>query len=709
MAVAEREESPYIQNPVNTENIDAPEIPGPGAEQIEREDNYATNEEINSLVEKVRSGQWRETQETKRLQARYGDRNLNTWWNQMRLLLGGEGDFAYDAATGTAHHNIGTEVFRRVANVTWKTGKTAAIASLLGLATGGTGAVAGWMIGGSAVGRSFAEAWKGIAGHESRMREKILIARERYYQKAMELADRVPDVEPPNRAAMSEKELADYYKRRNAAIESLVNFIHDSEQNTVTFEQKCGGDPYIDTRVFGEPLPTRGEPGDPRQGGPAGPVLNTGTEVYQSSKVAPTEDRETLDTLEKDLESYNRRWEWIQEGLALVGGIGGGIHAMLTAKTHLAEQLARGEIVKMDLDHNGIYHGVQKVSEATKQALGMAQDYVFHYNNSAEMLQAMADKATVLPYGEAGSHVLNESLAPTLMKAAWGDLGRNAMTTLGALFARFAWRGVGTELGHKSFEERRNKMKVRHELERRRFQPEPRDSIVRNMAERELKPDFAIGQEWIFNDQDGNSHRIKIVDIVNRPPHQKLLVYTEFDPSLGTQIDPKTGEEKGLNVVRTIAPEDLLQKPGVDMISERGKDPVLAHDPIPEPPKPAEPEKKEEDKNKDKPKLKFKDGDKEVEKELADKQVVVLKAENKKDDRAYEYYEVTIDKDGTIHFQKFAFDADKRKRDNKGKPITYKKKEDMDNWLKARENKDKVKVDKVYDKFEDYEKSLKKD
>lgn len=704
MASPERDDSPYIENVVDSENKDAPAVPGPGAEQIEREDNYATNEEINSLVEKVRSGQWRETQETRRLQARYGERNLGNFWNRMRLFLGGEDDFTYDATTGTAQRNIGNEILRRVANVGWKTGKTAAIASLLGLATGGTGAVAGWMIGGSAAGRSFAEAWKGFSGHEACMREKILIARERYYQKAKELADRVPDIEPANRETLTDEQLARHYKARNAAIESLVNFIHDSEQNTITYELKNGGNPYIDTRVLGEPLETRGEPGDPRQGGPAGPVLNTGTEVYQSSKVAPAEGaggKETLDSLEKDLQKYNRRWEWIEESLALIGGIGGGVMNFLTAKTRLAEQLARGEVVNMDLDGNGIYHGVQKINDAMQQTLGVAKDYIFHYNSSAEMIQAAAQNATVLPYGEAGSHILNESLAQPLMGATWNELGRNAMTTLGALLTRFVWRGTSNELQNRAFEERRGKMKSRQEIERRRFQPEPRDSIVRNLAERELKPDFAIGQEWTYQDNAGGWHRIKIVDIVNRPPHQKLLMYSEFDPTLGNEIDEKTGKPKGMDVIRGISPEDLLQKRGVDMISERGKEPVLAKEPPPpEPPK--EPEKKPS------VKIKYKEGDKDIEKEGASGQVIALIDESDENKKKEIHYEVIIDGE-KIKLAKLKFDKRKRTKEYTGERDNqnFENGEKMTEWLKAQEDK-KIKVSKVFDNFDAFEKAQKK-
>jgi hypothetical protein len=693
MASPERDDSPYIENVVDSENKDAPAVPGPGAGQIEREDNYARNEEINSLVERVRSGQWEATQRTERLQQLYGDRNLDMWWNRMRLFLGGEDDFTYDAATGTARHNIGNEILRRVANVGWKTGKTAAIASLLGLATGGTGAVAGWMIGGSAVGRSFAEAWKGLAGHEGRMREKILISRERYYKKARELADHIPDEEPTNRETLTDEQLASHYKARNAAIESLVNFIHDSEQNTVTFEQTNGGTPFIDTRVLGEPLETRGELGDPMQGGPTGPVLNTGTEVYQSSKVAPGK---SIDFQEKQLQAYNRRWEWIQEGLALAGGIGGGIMSLLNAKTQLAEQLARGEIVKMDLDGNGIYHGVQRVNEAMQQSLGIAKDYIFHYNSSAEMLQAVADKATVLPLGESGSHILNESLARPLAGAAWNELGRNAMTTLGALLTRFAWRGTSNELQNRAFEDRRKDMKEKQEIQRRRYQPEPRDSIVRNLAERELKPDFAIGQEWVYEDNDGGMHRIKIVNIVDRPPHQKMLVYSEFDPSLGTEIDKVTGEEKEFNVIRNISPEDLLQKRNVDMIAERYKDPKLAKEPTPpEPTK--EPEKA-------KVKIKFKEGDKEVEKEIVSGQVIALVDETDEKKKKDIYYEITIDGE-KVKFAKFNYDKNKKKKNTIEKENqNFENSEAATKWLKEQEDK-KIKVNGLFDNFDAFEKS----
>ena len=542
-----RDRSPFWRNRVNTETREET-VPEEPSVNLERERNYSQNEEINHLIQRIRTGEWQKHEESQRLEQRYGRAGA---LRQMKEWLGGERDFTYDEETGTMQYHRRTEVARRVAHIGINTAETAGIMLAAGALTGGVGAAFGGALLGSTLGRGFAQAWRGISGVERGMREDLEISRVRYYQKARELADRIGP-EEPTEGLTPEKE-SNYDAERNTAIKDLVNFVNSSEQHGVAirltgeenderdteerqglrsritnFFRSSGGRPYIRGGAQGEPLEPQVGPGEPMGGGQSGHSMVTGTEVYQPSEVAPT--RQTLDDMEKNFEQYRTRWEWIETGLALVGGAAGGARAILEAKKGIAQatadKLARGEIVRLDVDGNGIAHGVQRVTDGIKSAWNVASEYIFHYNSAAEAMADSAANAQILPIGQFGSHLLEgaKTVAGAINKEALQQAAQGAIGIFSGLFAHAAWRGATNERQHERHGREREEMKQEQEILRRRLQPEPIVEAhvdiaqLKNEFHENNKPFPEQGQNWMW---DGK--RILIESVDDSDPNKVML------------------------------------------------------------------------------------------------------------------------------------------------------------------------------------------
>lgn len=548
-------------------------MPNPdGSRALEREDDYTRNEEINDLVEKVRSGAWQREKEEERRNHLYGRRD--GLLRRVREWLGGENDFTYNEQTGQMVHNRLTEFARRGTNVAWKTGLTAATSLILGSVTGGVGAVSTWAIAGSGIARAGVETWRSLVTNENSMREDILLARERYYKKATEMANRIPLADPPNRETMTPEETAAYFRERHQAIESLVNYIFSSERNTVVPARDRGNvdnngtpiernRPYINTQVNGEPIIQGYQPGDPLPptGGP-GPTLNTGTEVNQPSNVSPGV---SLDELEKRLEEHNRKWDKREEGLALAGSLIGGIGNMISHSLHVGKDmlagLARGDAIRLDLNCDGIYHGVQQVTESVKQSLGISQDFVFNYNTAAEAGEAAVRGASIISgVAENGSHILNQSLnqltTGVYLEGLKQSLNLPAAAMLGSLLTRATWRKFTRRNEETHQNETREADHREQEISRERYLPESRETELKREAREMLLPYPKVGDHWMFQDANDpqNYHHI-IVSEVSPQYHDVIITYEEIEPELAPQ-----------RRVRQMSVEDLLHRPDAHKI-----------------------------------------------------------------------------------------------------------------------------------------------
>ena len=554
--IESRDEDPFHRNIVNTE-VDQDKVPIEPSVNLEREAHRSRNEDINDLVEQVRAGVWEAEQRERIQRERYGRpsviRDIKAW-------LSGENDMVYNPTTGTVEYRYGTETLRRLAHLSINTAETAGLMAIIGLVTGGAGVVVAPALIGSTLGRGFAEAWQGVAGKERGMREDMVIARERYYQKARELADRIPPTEPANWDQMTAEQRSGYITERNTAVRSLVDFVHASEQNGVDLvhrgreresiadiwrrRNEPGGQPFVGSEVFGQPVEvgdrSKGEPVGPT--GPAGPSISRGAEVYQPSPEAPT--AENLDDMEKEFQKFRRRWDLIKAGCTLIGGLAGSASAILEAKkeavNQLTQRLEAGQNVKLDIDGNWIWHNVQKVSQGFRNAWGIQDLFVFHYNNTIESLKAAAQGSQILPgASQFGSHLLNETalrIAQAIDKQAWLQALRyTGLPAIGAIAAHFVWRKGTTEAAFKHHEKERDEMKQEEEILRRRRQPENRMEQLKSEAHKLRKVFPEKDQTWRYiidmGDESGKAvwGYIEILEVID-VKDQVFIRFLRKDP-----------------------------------------------------------------------------------------------------------------------------------------------------------------------------------
>jgi hypothetical protein len=545
------DDSPYFRNRVDT-TLEEDKVPKKPSGHIEREKNYAKCEEVASLVQKIRSGEWEASERSKHLEQRYGSGILRN----VKAFLGGEQDYsaAINPETGTLEPDYAREVLRRVARVGVATAEAAAVMGVITLLTGGTGVAIGGALAGSALGRGIVEAYRGLSGKERAMREELEVARIRYYSKAQELADRIgPEntLPAPGETEVSSERASEYLRERNQAVKDLVNFVFASEQHGVSLERDARGWVYSRTQVTGEPHPP-GEIGEAQPGGPTGRTLNTGTEVYQPSEVAP--NAKTIDDMEKEFEAHRKKWDWIEIGAGAAGGILGGLASVLSAKGEivktLSTKLASGETIKLDIDGNGIYHGVQKAGQAMVSILDKAKEYVWHMANANEYMTAFADRSTdiVMSGQQFGSRVLgvtSAELAKAINTEAWKQViggtwqaaVRNCTPVIAGLIAHTIGKSLAEKGKEKHFKETRDSMKQEQEVLRRRFKPEDEIDRLKAEARRLRKPFPAPGQDWIY-EEGGEWRHVRIEEIDDSDPDDILVAVRDF----GTEDEYSTIE-----------------------------------------------------------------------------------------------------------------------------------------------------------------------
>lgn len=554
-SLRQREADPFYTNPVNPEDV-AHSTPTEPRVQLEREDNYAQFEDINSLVESIRSGSWEEDDRARIFRERYGRPSFIT---NIKAWLAGESDVTYNEQTGQVEFHLGTETARRLANVGINVAQTGALMAAFGLLTGGGAAVAlGPALLGSSVGRAVVEAHQGFSGGERIRREKLIIGRERYYKKAFELANRIGPEFPSSWDQMGPEERADYVAERNGAIRSLVNFVYASERNDVVFRANEGGAFHNATDVRGEPH----EEGDynraePQQGGPRGPALNTGTEVYQPSDMAPSNRR--LDDMEKEFADFRKRYDTMKAVFSLIGGVAGGAFQVLAAQkaefTKIAGELVAGEAVKLDIDGNFVWHTVQRVGGGITDVWDAASNYVFHYNNQLESLRAMVKGATIIPGGEYGVHALQATMGQiveAVNKQAWFEAARTGAAVIGGLVTHRFWKRQNVEGDVRRFAQEREDMVQEHEKLRQRHLPPERIEQINEIARENGKAIPEVGQTW---------RRQIGVDENDRPiyEYREILSIDERDNRVVIEVEIDNPDDDDLLIDRMPA-EDLVER-----------------------------------------------------------------------------------------------------------------------------------------------------
>ena len=541
-----KDRSPFVVNKVNTdikENV----VPKEPSGNLEVEENYSRNEEINQLIREVRTREWRENQRQSRFFERLG-RNQDLMGG-VRRFLGGENDYTIVTENGRtfARRNIGIEIGRKALNIGWKTVKTGGIMLGVGLLTGGAGSIAyGAVLGGSALARAAVETARYFS-QESVQREELTVAREAYADKVEQIADRIGRINPPNADQMSQEEISEYHRINNQAIKDLVNLVHNSDQAGVVIKRDEQGRVYFAGGPVGGSIPPGVEPGEPPPGGPSGPSIHTGTEVYQQSELAP--GAKTLDSMEEGLEKSRKRWEKIEEIAAFAGGVAGGIasflHGQASVVSKAVEKLSNGDVVQMDINGDGIRHGVQKVSEAMANKYHIASQYIWYHKNPLELVAAQAAKNPIFHMGQYGARLLNEKLFGALVSQYRGQQLETVIPIIAGLLGRLAYRWKTNENQSKHFDIERSNLKQDQEILRRRLQPESRTAQLIREATESGKPYPEPGQEWVYENENG-WHRIEILETNQPKKDQFFAKVRRFDP------------EGGDNVIETIRLEDLI-------------------------------------------------------------------------------------------------------------------------------------------------------
>lgn len=488
-----RDETPFHENVIDTA-LARTERPQQPAQGLERERTVDKLAEVRALVETVMTGEYEQSERGRRLRERYGTGLLGHW----RALMSGEADaqvgalqseLVYNPATGQYDYSLGRELARRAIRVGWRTLLTGGAMLAVGALTGGTALIPMALLG-AGVGRAAGEAVAAFRGAQRQGQEDLGIARVRQYEKLHALAEQTQaamgavDNAPPETQEEAQLQLI---QTREDAIQDFINFMDDSEQQRVRFRYDEHGQVIV-------------EPG-------AG-LTTTGTEVYQSSDLARGGGApgRTIEQLEKEAEHARRIDEFIIEGLGAVGGIAGGTIAAAALKGRLSEQmlhsLNRGESVPLDIDMDGVRHGVKMAGDLTR---GVVDSAVFHYNGLMESAHAAAQGAQVVMgpgAGQFGSHLL-PTTATELLNAIGREAGRQtfmaAIAPAAGLAANAAWNVYRSEALHGATERGLEQTKQEQEIERLRLQPDEPLALYRQEARRlgfeNIFP--TQGQEWV--------------------------------------------------------------------------------------------------------------------------------------------------------------------------------------------------------------------
>jgi len=424
------------------------------AEPTENDTPESKEKQIFDLIDQINNREWRETQESARLEMRYGEGSLG----KLRQWLGGEEDFTYDPESGEVIHNVGTEVLRRTASFAWKSARSAAVILGMGVLTGGVGAIPATTIFGSTLGRGVAEILKGFVGKEDALRKDLLIARENYYKKIEAIAAEIAE---HKQEGSSGRELEDYQTWRAEKINQIVNIAKEAEGKTIRKKQMA---------------------------------------------------------LNKNIE----RWRVAEEMLAAIGGVAGGISAMLHEKARMVSeihrQLANRQSVRLDLDLDGISHNVSLVDQGIKITRHLADNYVFSYNSFSEAATAQAAGATILPQGIIGSHVLGGNLS-----VAVGRMAGEKVFNIG--FSTFF--GLATAA---TVERTGNKWSLQREAKSAPSSFDDVSKLVEQAKEKE-KPvrEPAKGETWIYKSKNGKEITVKIIGVDKRTKDAETVTFRQED------------------------------------------------------------------------------------------------------------------------------------------------------------------------------------
>lgn len=776
--------TPFHQNEVDPSTI-TDNYPPEQNQNLERESNYAKPEDINRLVDEVLSGQFEYNMRNQRYQEIYGKDMANGFC--LKAWLAGEGRLQRDEENGGyqmvggdfiriegtdqndpnpfnnpnpdqnsqeyevhLQYNRANEIARRGVSVGIKLARQVGITVALSTITGGgIGAAFYWATGGATIGRGIVEGVR-IAGQEEiKTREKIEIAKIRYFKKARELASRVG--KPYSIETAEEKTENDYNMERSAAIMDLVNFVYSYENLAVDVQYDDRGRPYTETEVRGTPLPERTGPEatqDPRQGINRGPAYNRGTEVYQPSPVAP--DVERVRDLEDKLAETSKKWDKRVELGGLIGGLAGVGAGILRSSSEWVQnaynefqtRLKNGEIVKLDIDGDWKRHGVQKLSEK----VGKMQDrFVYHMRNVGEHLHTLRQGAEVLnpdtlePMQEVagqtidklGVHTLGET-ASRINAAVLVESGKHilykVLQNVAAVGLNTFWERRNEICRVKQVEGHRDKFVKNQEQLRRRHQPAEVLDILKNRAETEHKVFPQEGQTWLQLLPDNKYHRIKILQVL-KDGDAIVQHYDEDEDKNLMKTDRLTLQDimdnYNLLTIREEAEKVPPQKPDTPPASPKQPSPPAGPDTQPSPdggdtPKPDAPDgsgggtgaekksdeqkKQDEEKKKEEekkgPKVTIKteqEAAKEI--ELKNGQVLIITTKFAGGLVMINYLEVVIDKDsGAITTKEFLPDPDLNKYNYTKKDTPY---QNVNEFQKFLNNKDVKSGGKNINKFMD--------
>lgn len=716
--------TPHHRNDPETSIATDPD-PFQPSKNLEREEDYSKEATINELVNQVLSGQFEMAMRNKRYRELFGKDifpgiNLKAWFagegravrdNEGRVTLrGGDfqivhgGNMPYENTNietrtrdtngnvviqntedspdtrdslylARVEYNRRNEILRRAVGVGWRITRQVGISAAIGTLTGGVGAACYWAAGGAAAGEGIVEGMRVASQEEISMRERMEVARVRYFKKARELASRIG---PAYSEEVAEgKTENDYNTRRVAAIRSLVDFIHSYEQLSVDVEYDEDGNPYVMTEVRGEPMPQRIGPeslNDPMQGINRGEAYNYGTELRQESKHSP--DAVLVKDLEDQLAEARKKWDRRR----MIGGMIGGLAAIgagfirnnaewiQNAYNSFQTKLQNGEVVKLDIDGDWKRHGVQMFEDK----LGKMQDrFVYHMRGVGEQLEHLRSGAEVLDpiTGKAvkevagatidkfGVHTLGETVS-RINQAVYNEAVKDVVIKMAqnasAIGLNYLWERLSRNAYEKAEMKHRGILVHNQEQKRRDLQPDTVMDILKKRAETEHKVMPEVGQVWQQMLDDGSFHRIKILQILENGD----AIVQHDDKGKQLNMDNKIPLQDIMdnydNLTFREKPERVYPQREGAVSSPEPSNPSTPNAPEQKADKSEDKEKTEEEKKKEM-KVKIKT-EKEAEKEIILNNGQIFSEKNKKG--LIFYFEMLVNDDGSVVKKDFKLKPD---------------------------------------------------
>lgn len=544
---------------------------------LEKQPESAREQRVKTLIDIIRTGEWREQQVgRRRYDKEFRDRAVRSLddtdkktGNKIPEFLNPEGDSFETINVGGGverkyvKQSRKAEMLHRFKGGAKKQARSAAVMAGIGLATGGIswGALA-FSVGASWLTRIGVEAYRTYSGKEAKMRERIVLARERINDKAVELANQVPEDAFPegyNVDARMEHfrssgesswydnfkqeydKYAEYQVQRTNAIRELINFVCAVERDAVRFRQDAGGNPYIHSEAEGdirEEMPRRGEPRPTYE--PAGKVMTRGTDALRNSDDANGDI--SLQAMEEEYAKYVSKMDKVETWLSAGAGMAAATGAFTAIKDGIMGHfLSHGhnlDVGGLSIDGhvvNHIGHNVRLdgMVDVDAPASELAQHLQFDYQNAAEALLSHGHGADVI-FGEAagqfGSHVMGETAGKAI----------DMLNTLALEYAAAELAAIGVaQFGLAGLENHQSTKKLEHDLalnkqnridnenERRGLLPPDGDPEKLDDAElhkrhidklklecRALhKPFPADGDTWVRRYDDGAETRITVLEV----------------------------------------------------------------------------------------------------------------------------------------------------------------------------------------------------